>query len=152
MSEEGSPRPAGGDAAISDAAPASPPAPGLSFVGLTGQKLIKLPGSINGCAPQAAPATRPTRRPPPAARRPPLSPPTTTSSPPHTSTRSESFTLRDLVDCDVYLLDHASEVEAAGLRGCRVFLGPVDGPAIFDNCSDCTSTARPAPRSRAARR
>ncbi len=88
---------------------------------------------MRSAAPRPPPAPPAARRPPPAAHHHHL-----TSSPPRTSTRSESFTLRDLVDCDIYLLDHASEVEAAGLRGCRVFLGPVDGPAIFDNCSNCT--------------
>lgn len=53
-------------------------------------------------------------------------------------TYSESLTLRDLTNCSVYVLDHSSEVEATNCRDCQLFVGPVDGAAIFDSCSGCT--------------
>ncbi|KDD72956.1 tubulin binding cofactor C, partial [Helicosporidium sp. ATCC 50920] len=37
----------------------------------------------------------------------------------------------------VYLLDHTAEVEVSNCHDCRIFIGPVDGPAIFDSCSNC---------------
>ena len=51
---------------------------------------------------------------------------------------SESLTLRDLSNCSVYVLDHSSEVEASNCRDCQIFVGPVDGAAIFDSCEGCT--------------
>ena len=56
----------------------------------------------------------------------------------HTNARSESLTLRDLKNCSVYILDHSSEVEATNCSDCQLFVGPVDGAAIFDSCSGCT--------------
>ena len=50
----------------------------------------------------------------------------------------ESLTLRDLNNCSVYVLDHSSEVEASNCRDCQLFVGPVDGAAIFDNCTGCS--------------
>lgn len=38
----------------------------------------------------------------------------------------------------MYVLDHSSEVEASNCRDCQLFVGPVDGAAIFDSCSGCT--------------
>ena len=61
--------------------------------------------------------------------------PTPTPTPPPTS---ESLTLRDLTDCSVYVLDHSSEVEASNCKNCQLFVGPVDGAAIFDACDGCT--------------
>lgn len=51
--------------------------------------------------------------------------------------RRESFSLRDLTDCSVYLLDYTSEVEVTNCNNCQIFIGPVDGPAIFDSCNNC---------------
>lgn len=53
------------------------------------------------------------------------------------STRRESFSLRDLADCSVYLLDYTSEVDVTNCVNCQIFIGPVDGPAIFDSCQNC---------------
>lgn len=37
----------------------------------------------------------------------------------------------------MYLLDHSSEVEVIRCVNCTIFIGPVDGPAIFEDCSNC---------------
>ena len=37
----------------------------------------------------------------------------------------------------MYLLDYASEVEITNCSNCQLFIGPVDGPAIFDSCHNC---------------
>lgn len=47
------------------------------------------------------------------------------------------MTLRNLTDCTVYLLDYASEVEVFHCVNCQIFIGPVDGPALFQDCSNC---------------
>lgn len=49
----------------------------------------------------------------------------------------ESFALRDLADCSVFLLDFTSEVECTNCTNCQIFIGPVDGPAIFDAIHNC---------------
>ncbi|KAK9807838.1 hypothetical protein WJX72_010736 [[Myrmecia] bisecta] len=53
------------------------------------------------------------------------------------SINGESFTLKNLEDCSVYILDYTSEVEVTNCNNCQIFIGPVDGPAIFDACSKC---------------
>ena len=45
--------------------------------------------------------------------------------------------LKDLKDCTVYLLDFTSEVECTRCTNCQIFIGPVDGPAIFEECTNC---------------
>ena len=49
----------------------------------------------------------------------------------------ESFSIRNLSNCNVFLLDYTSEVEVTNCNNCRIFIGPVDGPAIFNGNSDC---------------
>ncbi|KAI8103308.1 hypothetical protein M9435_004647 [Picochlorum sp. BPE23] len=49
----------------------------------------------------------------------------------------EGVTLKNLTDCTVYLLDYASEVEVFHCVNCQIFIGPVDGPALFQDCSNC---------------
>ncbi|DBA96359.1 TPA: hypothetical protein ACH3X3_002534 [Trebouxia sp. C0006] len=56
------------------------------------------------------------------------------------SVNGESFALKNLTDCTVYLLDYTSEVEVTDCRGCKIFIGPVDGPAIFNNCQSSQVT------------
>lgn len=53
------------------------------------------------------------------------------------SVNGESFVIKNLEDCSVYLLDYTSEVEVSNCVNCSIFIGPVDGPAIFDNCTGC---------------
>lgn len=53
------------------------------------------------------------------------------------SINGESFSIRDLEECSVFILDYSSEVEISGCTNCQIFIGPVDGPAIFENCSNC---------------
>lgn len=50
---------------------------------------------------------------------------------------SEGVTIQDCSNSHVYLLDHSSEVEVIGCVNCTIFIGPVDGPAIFEDCSSC---------------
>lgn len=47
------------------------------------------------------------------------------------------MTIQNCTDCQVYLLDHSSEVEVIDCVNCTIFIGPVDGPAIFEGCSNC---------------
>lgn len=54
---------------------------------------------------------------------------------------SEGVTIQDCSDSHVYLLDHSSEVEVFGCVNCTIFIGPVDGPAIFEDCSNCQVAA-----------
>lgn len=54
------------------------------------------------------------------------------------SINGESFVLKNLEGCSVYLLDYTSEVEVTNCNNCQIFIGPVDGPAIFDSCSNST--------------
>lgn len=51
------------------------------------------------------------------------------------SINGESFVIKNLEDCSVYLLDYTSEVEVSNCVNCNIFIGPVDGPAIFDGCT-----------------
>lgn len=37
----------------------------------------------------------------------------------------------------MYILDYTSEVEVINCTNCQVFIGPVDGPAIFSACENC---------------
>ncbi|KAL3155130.1 hypothetical protein ABBQ38_011187 [Trebouxia sp. C0009 RCD-2024] len=56
------------------------------------------------------------------------------------SLNGESFVLKSLTDCTVYLLDYTSEVEVTDCKNCKIFIGPVDGPAIFNNCNSSQVT------------
>lgn len=47
----------------------------------------------------------------------------------------DSVTLNDLDNCTVYLLDVASMVEVKNVTNCQIFIGPVDGAAIFEAVS-----------------
>ncbi|EFN52558.1 hypothetical protein CHLNCDRAFT_138540 [Chlorella variabilis] len=51
------------------------------------------------------------------------------------SINGESFAIKNLED--VFLLDHSSEVEVTNCTNCQIFVGPVDGPAIFQGCTNC---------------
>ncbi|KAK9862137.1 hypothetical protein WJX84_009854 [Apatococcus fuscideae] len=52
----------------------------------------------------------------------------------------ETVSLKHLTDCTVYLLDYSSEVEVTNCTSCQIFIGPIDGPAIFDACVACNIT------------
>ncbi|BDA47074.1 probable protein XRP2 at N-terminal half [Coccomyxa sp. Obi] len=49
----------------------------------------------------------------------------------------ESVVLKNLTDCSVYLLDYSGEVEVSNVVNSQIFIGPVDGPAMFDNVKQC---------------
>jgi len=49
----------------------------------------------------------------------------------------EGFVLNNLRGCAVYLLDYTSEVEITDCVECKIFIGPVDGPALFTNSHAC---------------
>lgn len=54
------------------------------------------------------------------------------------SINGESFVLKNLEDCSVFILDYSSEVEVTNCSNCQIFVGPVDGPAIFDGVRNCS--------------
>eukprot|EP00890_Picochlorum_soloecismus_P000365 jgi/Picsp_1/1329/NSC_04809-R1_protein xrp2 len=49
----------------------------------------------------------------------------------------DGFVLKNLRDCTVFLLDYTSEVEVSDCENCQIFIGPVDGPALFQGCRNC---------------
>jgi protein XRP2 len=53
----------------------------------------------------------------------------------------DAFVLKDLKDCTVFLLDYTSEVEVSNCENCQIFIGPVDGPALFQGCRNCHVTS-----------
>ncbi|PSC71693.1 tubulin binding cofactor [Micractinium conductrix] len=53
------------------------------------------------------------------------------------SINGESFSIKHLEECSVFILDYSSEVEVADCVNCQIFIGPVDGPALFEGCSNC---------------
>lgn len=48
------------------------------------------------------------------------------------------FTVEDLDDCSVYILDHTSQVTVDYCKRCTIFIGAVDGPLFIRNCEGCT--------------
>jgi protein XRP2 len=53
------------------------------------------------------------------------------------SINGESFAIKNLEECSVFILDYSSEVEVFNCTNCQIFIGPVDGPAIFTDCTNC---------------
>ncbi|KAL4424674.1 hypothetical protein ABPG77_004481 [Micractinium sp. CCAP 211/92] len=53
------------------------------------------------------------------------------------SINGEPFSIKNLEECSVFILDYSSEVEVSNCTNCQIFIGPVDGPAIFENCNNC---------------
>ncbi|KAL4420408.1 hypothetical protein ABPG75_010064 [Micractinium tetrahymenae] len=53
------------------------------------------------------------------------------------SINGESFSIKNLEECSVFILDYSSEVEVSNCTNCQIFIGPVDGPAIFEGCTNC---------------
>ncbi|KAK9809780.1 hypothetical protein WJX73_005743 [Symbiochloris irregularis] len=47
------------------------------------------------------------------------------------SVSGENVVIKDLEDCEVYILDFSSLVEVTDCTRCKIFIGPVDGSAIF---------------------
>eukprot|EP00026_Physarum_polycephalum_P014828 Phypoly_transcript_15388.p1 GENE.Phypoly_transcript_15388~~Phypoly_transcript_15388.p1 ORF type:complete len:309 (+),score=60.36 Phypoly_transcript_15388:1-927(+) len=53
---------------------------------------------------------------------------------------SLNFTMANLVNCKVYILQRFTAVRMKDLKGCTIVLGPVSGSIFIDNCTDCTFT------------
>jgi hypothetical protein len=51
-----------------------------------------------------------------------------------------NFALKDLEDCDVFLLDHTSQVLVDRCTNCRLFIGPVAGSFFIRTCVGCVVT------------
>ncbi|KAK3241757.1 hypothetical protein CYMTET_48505 [Cymbomonas tetramitiformis] len=47
------------------------------------------------------------------------------------------FIIEDLQDCDVFILDHTSQIQIDDCINCRIFVGPVGGSAFIRDCKDC---------------
>ncbi|GLC56133.1 hypothetical protein PLESTB_001072300 [Pleodorina starrii] len=54
------------------------------------------------------------------------------------SINGNGFVLDTLHDCEVYLLDHTSQVQIDDCTNCKIFIGPTDGSVFLRDCSDCT--------------
>lgn len=52
----------------------------------------------------------------------------------------QQFDLHDLDSCTVVLLDVCGQVQAEGLRNCRVFVAACSGSAFLRNCTGCHFT------------
>ncbi|KAG2443109.1 hypothetical protein HYH02_009522 [Chlamydomonas schloesseri] len=48
------------------------------------------------------------------------------------------FKLDTLHDCEVYILDHTSQVQVDDCVNCKIFIGPTDGSVFVRDCRDCT--------------
>ncbi|EFJ52420.1 hypothetical protein VOLCADRAFT_116082 [Volvox carteri f. nagariensis] len=54
------------------------------------------------------------------------------------SINGNGFVLDTLHDCEVYLLDHTSQVQIDDCINCKIFIGPIDGSVFLRDCRDCT--------------
>ncbi|GIL81668.1 hypothetical protein Vretifemale_10675 [Volvox reticuliferus] len=54
------------------------------------------------------------------------------------SINGNGFVLDTLHDCEVYLLDHTSQVQIDDCINCKIFIGPTDGSVFLRDCSNCT--------------
>ncbi|KAJ9506211.1 hypothetical protein QJQ45_014617 [Haematococcus lacustris] len=53
------------------------------------------------------------------------------------SIAGNGFILDRLTDCEVYILDHTSQVQVDDCVNCRIFIGPCDGSVFARDCKDC---------------
>ncbi|GLI61174.1 hypothetical protein VaNZ11_003463 [Volvox africanus] len=56
---------------------------------------------------------------------------------PSGSINGNGFMLDTLHDCEVYLLDHTSQVQIDDCINCKIFIGPTDGSVFLRDCRDC---------------
>ncbi|KAG2428002.1 hypothetical protein HXX76_011988 [Chlamydomonas incerta] len=54
------------------------------------------------------------------------------------SINGNGFKLDTLHDCEVYILDHTSQVQVDDCVNCKIFIGPTDGSVFIRDCRDCT--------------
>lgn len=54
------------------------------------------------------------------------------------SIRGNGFVLDTLKDCEVYILDHTTQVQVDDCINCKIFIGPCDGSVFIRDCKDCT--------------
>ena len=50
------------------------------------------------------------------------------------------FAIKDLKDCEVYLMDHMAQITIDRCTGCKFYIGPVKASIFVRDCSDCTVT------------
>ncbi|GFR49912.1 hypothetical protein Agub_g12020, partial [Astrephomene gubernaculifera] len=53
------------------------------------------------------------------------------------SINGNGFVLDTLQDCEVYILDHSSQVQVDDCINCKIFIGPTDGSVFLRDCRDC---------------
>jgi protein XRP2 len=50
------------------------------------------------------------------------------------------FMIKDLKDCDVWLLDHTAQIQVDRCNNCRFFIGPIKASIFVRNCDSCEIT------------
>jgi len=50
----------------------------------------------------------------------------------------KDFRIENCIDCEIYILDHTSQIQIDDCTDCKIFLGPVAGSAFFRDCKNCT--------------
>jgi hypothetical protein len=56
------------------------------------------------------------------------------------SVRRQAFTIENLTDCEVLLLDHSDQVQVDFVKGSKVFIGGANDTVFIRDCVDCTFT------------
>ena len=53
------------------------------------------------------------------------------------SINGQAFTIDNVQDCDIYLMDACAQVTVDGARNCRIFIGPTEGAVFIRDCVNC---------------
>lgn len=53
------------------------------------------------------------------------------------SLKGDNFDIRDCTDCDIFILDHTSQILIDRLKRCRIYIGPCTSSIFMRNCKDC---------------
>lgn len=54
------------------------------------------------------------------------------------SVNGQSFTVEDLLECEVHVLDHIGACTITGCKACEIVLGPSSDLVLASGCEDCT--------------
>lgn len=50
------------------------------------------------------------------------------------------FSLKDLNNCEAYVLDHTPQIFVDRCTNCKFYIGPVSSTIFFRDCKDCEIT------------
>jgi hypothetical protein len=53
------------------------------------------------------------------------------------SINGQAFTIDNVQDCDIYIIDACAQVTVDGARNCRIFIGPTEGSVFIRDCVNC---------------